>query len=410
MKKPVSAGHESDGKKPWKLTKIFMVLFVAAVIFGGGIAVGRGNIRIGGLSPSGNNADLSNQLDYSSVNAVYKLLKTDYDGSLDTTKLIDGAKSGLVASIGDPYTEYFDPTDAKAFNNELSGSITGIGAELGADDSGNIEIVSPLSGYPAAAAGLQPKDLITAINGISTSGLSVDDAVLKIRGAVGTKVTLTIVRGSAAPMNVVITRQTITIPSVTWSEANNIGYLKISQFTNDTVGLAQKAATEFKAKGVKGVVLDLRGNPGGYLSGAVNVSSLWLNQGQTVVSERRGSTVIDTETATGTNTLKGLPTIVLIDGGSASASEITAGALHDNHDATLVGVQSFGKGSVQEVENLPDGSEVKITIAHWYTPDGVNINKKGLTPDTVISNNGAATGTDPQLDKANALVQAQIGS
>ena len=156
--------------------------------------------------------------------------------------------------------------------------------------------------------------------------------------------------------------------------------------------------------------LALRGNPGGYLSGAVNVSSLWLNQGQTVVSERRGSTVIDTETATGTNTLKGLPTIVLIDGGSASASEITAGALHDNHDATLVGVQSFGKGSVQEVENLPDGSEVKITIAHWNTPDGVNINKKGLTPDTVISNNGAATGTDPQLDKANALVQAQIGS
>lgn len=394
----------------WLNRKIFGVIVVVAIIFAAGVQVGRGNIHVRGLSVASASAP-STALNYSSVDQIYGLLAKDFDGSLDKTKLINGAKQGLVAATGDPYTEYFNPTDAKAFNDELSGAITGIGAEIGTDSSGNIQVVSPISGYPADKAGLKPKDLIVGIDGQSTQGMSVDAAVNKIRGKAGTQVKLTLVRGSGNAFNVTITRAKITVPSVTWSEdANNIGYMKISQFTDDTVGLAQKAAAEFKTKGVKGVVLDLRGNPGGYLTGAVNVSSLWLDQGKTVVSERRGSTVMDTETATGNNPLKGLPTVVLIDGGSASASEITAGALHDNNAATLVGVQSFGKGSVQQVINLPDGSEVKITIAHWYTPGGVNINKKGITPDKVvnITDAQAKASQDSQKDAAYALLQTKL--
>ncbi|HEU5004874.1 MAG TPA: S41 family peptidase [Candidatus Saccharimonadales bacterium] len=384
-------------------------LTLVVIFFFAGVAVGRGDIHLNGLSVKA--ASANNQLNFSSVDQVYSLLQKDFDGNLDTTKLIDGAKQGLVAATGDPYTEYFNPTDAKTFNDQLSGSITGIGAEIGSDASGNIQVVSPISGYPAEKAGLKPKDLIAGINGQSTSGMSVDAAVSKIRGKEGTQVKLTIVRGNGNPFDVTITRQKITVPSVTWNEdKDNIGYMKINQFTDDTVGLAQKAANEFKAKGVKGVILDLRGNPGGYLTDAVNVSSLWLDQGKTVVSERRGSTVMDTETATGNNPLKGLPTVVLIDGGSASASEITAGALHDNGAATLVGEKSFGKGSVQQVISLSDGSELKVTVAHWYTPNGKNINKQGITPDksVSISDNDIKNGQDPQKDAAYQVVESKL--
>jgi len=397
------------GNRRWPVIKIFGTLAAVLIVFGGGYAVGKGDVHLWGGKGVIANQTPSN-LNYASVDAVYTILKNDYDGSLNSTKLINGAKAGLVAATGDPYTEYFDPAAAKDFNNELAGSITGIGAELGTDAQNDIVIVSPLSGYPAEKAGLKPKDIIAAVDNQSTQGMSVDAVVRKIRGKEGTKVTLTVVRGSQKPFDLTITRQKITVPSVKYQEDGNIGYLKISQFSNDTVSLAQKAAQEFKAKHVKGVVLDLRSDPGGYLNAAVGVSSLWLDKGKTVVQERRGGQVVSTETATGGNILAGLPTIVLIDGGSASASEITAGALHDNDIAQLVGVKSFGKGSVQQVENLPDGSELKVTIARWYTPDGKNIDKQGINPDVSvsISDQDAAAGKDPQKDKAYSLLQAKF--
>jgi carboxyl-terminal processing protease len=397
------------GNRRWPVIKIVGTLAAVLIVFGGGYAAGKGDVHIWGGKGVVRNQTPSS-LDYASVDAVYSILKNDYDGSLNSTKLIDGAKAGLVAATGDPYTEYFDPAAAKDFNNELAGSITGIGAELGTDAQNDIVIISPLSGYPAEKAGLKPKDIIAAVDNQPTQGMSVDAVVRKIRGKEGTKVTLTVVRGSQKPFEVTITRQKITVPSVKYQEDGNIGYLKISQFSNDTVSLAQKAAQEFKAKHVKGVVLDLRSDPGGYLNAAVGVSSLWLDKGKTVVQERRGGQVVSTETATGSNILAGLPTIVLIDAGSASASEITAGALHDNDIAQLVGVKSFGKGSVQQVENLPDGSELKVTIARWYTPDGKNIDKQGISPDVSvsISDQDAAAGKDPQKDKAYSLLQAKF--
>jgi carboxyl-terminal processing protease len=394
---------ESGHSRHWPLKKIAGSLIVALLVFGAGVAVGHNGVK-------GTPIKASSQLNYSSVDQVYSVLKKDFDGNLDKTKLVDGIKSGLVSAAGDPYTEYFSAADAKTFNNELSGSIIGIGAELGTNDQNNIVVVSPLSGYPAEKAGLKPKDIVAAVDGKTTQEMSVNAVVSKIRGKENTNVTLTIVRGATKPFDVTIKRQKITVPSVKYEEDGNIGYIKISQFTNDTINLAQKAAQEFKDKNVKGVVLDLRGDPGGYLDAAVGVSSLWLEPGKTVVQEKRGPTVISSQLARGGNILKGLPTIVLIDGGSASASEITAGALRDNGVAKLVGVKSFGKGSVQQVENFPDGSEMKVTIARWYTPNGKNIDKQGITPDTVvvISDQDAAAGKDPQKDKALQLVTSQI--
>jgi carboxyl-terminal processing protease len=412
--RPLQPIQQPDGPASphhhWPARKITGALLAVVVVFGAGVAVGRGNLNFFNSKAIPVNTSLSNQLDYSSVNDVYKILKSDFDGNLNKQKLVDGLKAGLVNAAGDPYTEYFNPTDAKTFNDQLSGSIIGIGAELGTDDQNDILIISPLSGYPAAKAGLKPKDIIAAVNGQTTQGMTVDAVVTKIRGKQDTQVTLTIVRGAAKPFDVTITRQKITVPSVTYEENGNIGYMKINQFTTDTVSLAQKGAQEFKSKNVKGVVLDLRGDPGGYLSAAVSVSSLWLNNGQTVVQERQGTTVVGTEFASGSNILKGLPTVVLIDGGSASASEITAGALHDNGAAQLVGTKSFGKGSVQEVKNLPDGSELKVTIARWYTPKGKNIDKQGITPDVTValSDQDAVAGKDPQKDKALSLVTSEI--
>jgi carboxyl-terminal processing protease len=401
--------HPVKGKKRRRFGKLLFRLLVILIIFVFGFAAGRGDLHLGS-SVAGPNKSLPNNLDYSSVNQVYSLLKKNYDGSFNQKQLLEGLKTGLVNSTGDPYTEYFNPSQAKAFNEQLEGSFTGIGAELGKDSDGNVIIIAPLAGYPAQKAGLKSHDIIAAVNKQATSGMSVDSVVQKIRGQAETKVTLTIAREGTAPFDVTITRTKITIPSVQYHEDGSIGYLKISQFGEDTFRLSKEAAQQFSAKGVKAVVLDLRGDPGGYLSSAVDISSLWLEQGKTVVQEKRGSQVVDTQYATGSSPLKGMPTVVLIDGGSASASEITAGALHDNGVATLVGAKSFGKGSVQQVINLSDGSELKVTVAHWYTPNGKNIDKQGITPEVAIalSDSDANSGKDPQKDKAYQILQQKI--
>lgn len=385
------------------------MLALTILVFGGGVAVGRGDIRLKGLSLK-SNATPATSIDYSSVDYLYGLLKNNFDGILEREKLLDGLRSGLVGAAEDPYTVYFNPADAKLFNEELTGTFSGIGAELGTDDEGNIVIVAPLAGYPAEKAGLKPKDVISAIDGQIAAGMVVDRAVQKIRGPVGTQVELTILRGQDKPFDVTLTREQITVATVKASVENNLGYLKISQFSNDTTKSARSAIADFKIKGVKGVILDLRNNPGGYLSGAVDISSLWLDKGQEIVAQKRGTAVLATEYAKGGNTLDGIPTVVLINSGSASASEITAGALRDHGAATIVGEKSFGKGSVQQVENLPNGGELKVTVARWYTPKGFNIDKQGITPDVIaaLSDEDQKAGRDPQKDKATQILQSKI--
>ena len=385
--------------KQWSVIVGSVVVLVGVFYLG----VNFGNGRISFSQFSSLNNGLPAKLNYASVTQVYNELRDNYDGTLSETKLLDGMKEGMVNAAGDPYTEYFNASDTQDFNNQLSGSFSGIGAELGQDSKGDLEIISPINGTPASKAGLQAQDIITSINGASTTGMSVDDAVDKIRGQEDTKVTLGVLR-NGQNLTFSITRENITVPSVTSQVIDgDIGYMQISEFSDDTSQLAQQAAQTFKNDNVKGIILDLRGNPGGLLTAAVNVSSLWLPGGDTILQEKRGSTIISTETATGNDILHGIPTAVLIDQGSASASEITAGALHDDGAATLFGVKSFGKGSVQQVIPLTDGTEMKVTIAKWYRPDGQNINKVGITPDHVVTMSTADVQSGNDTQKAAAL-------
>lgn len=382
-----------------KYTNWGVVALVGLLMFGLGQAFGSGRIKLT-HSQVASNKSLPANLDYSTVEAVYDSLKEKFDGKLDQDKLLDGLKSGLVGASGDPYTEYMSPKEAKEFSDELDGSFEGIGAQLGKEND-YVIIVAPISGTPAEKAGLRPKDIIEKIDGESALKMSIEEARNKIRGKKGTTVKLTVVRGSEE-LNMDIVRDTISIPSVDHKILDgNIGYMKISQFSADTSGLAAKAGKEFKAANVKGVVLDLRGDPGGYLDAAVNVSSLWLDN-KTVLTERRDGVIIRTYNSEGDDPLKGIPTVVLIDEGSASASEITAGALKDNNAASLIGVKSFGKGSVQQPQDLPNGGILKVTIARWFTPNGKNIDKEGLQPDQKVDRtvDDFKNNRDPQLDAA----------
>ncbi len=400
---------ETEVKKQRQWPRLLIGSFLALAIFIAGIGVGNGSIHVslGRFTSKPVAKNLPANLDYRAVEQVYDSLKANYDGQLDINKLLDGLKQGLVTASGDPYSEYFNPNQATDFSNELSGTFTGIGAELGKDANDNIVVIAPISGFPAEKAGLRPKDIVVEVDGKSTADMTVSQAVDKIRGPKDTQVKLKIIRGTT-PQEISITRATITVPSVTSKILEgNVGYLKISRFGEDTVSLSQKAAQDFKDKNVRTVVLDMRSDPGGLLEAAVKVSSLWLPPGKTVLTERRGGVVDRTYSSSGNAILQGLKTVVLIDEGSASASEITAGALKDNGAATLVGKKSFGKGSVQQLINFKDGSELKVTVARWYTPNGRNIDKEGIEPDKKVdrSADDIKNNKDPQLDAAIASLK-----
>lgn len=324
-----------------------------------------------------------NGLNYSELNEIYANLHAKFDGDLDSAKLTQGAAAGMAQATGDPFTAYFTEQEAKDFNSDLAGMFEGVGIELGQNSDKQLEVVTPLDDSPAKAAGILAHDIITAINGESSLNWTPEKAVTKIRGEAGTTVKLIILRdGETKEFS--ITRAEITVPSVEGEIKDDIGYLRISRFGEDTASLAAKEASKFQTAGVKGVILDLRGNGGGYVSAARGVASLWLDSGSVIVQEKHGTEVIATEKSTGNNILKGVNTIVLIDGGSASASEIVAGALKDNNAAKLVGTKSYGKGSVQELVPLSSGAQLKITVARWYTPNGNNINGDGIKPDIEV--------------------------
>ncbi|MFZ1324147.1 MAG: S41 family peptidase [Candidatus Saccharimonadales bacterium] len=394
------APHKKTKKKNSILKTAGIIVFTGAV-FAAGWLTGNGNIQVSSYKAVSSNSGLAEKLDYSTIDTIYSSLRDNFDGELSEKKLLEGLKSGLAKATGDPYTEYFNAEAAEDFQAGIDGTFEGIGAQLGKDTDNNIIIVSPIAGYPADKAGLRPKDIIAEIDGETAYDLTISEAVDKIRGEKGTSVKLTVIRNSK-PEEFTITRETIDIPSVKTEIRGQTGIMTISRFGDDTVNLAKQAAEEFKAAKVSGIILDLRSNPGGYLDGAVDISSLWLSKGTTVLTERRDNVVIDTFMANGSAPLKGIKTVVLIDEGSASASEITAGALKDNNAATLIGQKSFGKGSVQQPINLKDGGLLKVTIARWFTPGGKNIDKEGLEPDQKVelTPDDITSGRDPQLDAA----------
>lgn len=385
----------------------FCSILILSGVFIGGYQYGRGAwVLPGGMQGVAANKGLPNSLDYNSVNNVYLALKQKYDGKLDEAKLVSGMKKGLVEAAGDPYTTYMDTEEAKSFDEQLSGSFSGIGAELGKKDN-NIEVISPIAGFPAEKAGIKSKDIIVSIDGQDATGLNVDEAVKRIRGEKGTTVKLGIVRDGQL-QEVSIVRDTITIPSVEYKILDgNIGYIKISRFGEDTASLVEKAAQEFKAKNVNGIILDMRNDPGGYLNAAVDVSSQWLKPGQTILQEKRDGKVEKSFKAETTGQLVGVPTVVLINGGSASASEITAGALKDNNAATIIGTTSYGKGSVQDVNRFQAGDMIKVTIARWFTPNDKNIDKAGIEPNIKVelSADDIKNSVDAQLNAAIAKLQ-----
>jgi carboxyl-terminal processing protease len=395
---------DSNSKKPFELRKMAATLSVAAVIFLFGVGVGNGQVQFG-FGESANNVannELPEDLDYTDVEKVYDVLRKNFDGELTVDQLMQGLKGGLARATDDPYTEYLSAEESKEFQDDLDGTFSGIGAELSKEES-SIVIVAPIAGFPAEEAGLQPRDVVAEIDGENAYDISVTEAVRKIRGEAGTDVELTIIRGGSERLEFTITRAQITIPSVEHEILEgNIGYIKISRFSDDTARLTRQAATEFLNSDVAGVILDVRSNPGGLLDSSVSVSNVWLPQGATVLEEKRGGVTIKTFSTTGAPILEGVPTIVLINEGSASASEIVAGALRDNGAATLIGQQSFGKGSVQSLERLPGGATLKVTIARWFTPNNQNIDKEGIWPDKEVelTAEDIEADRDPQLDAA----------
>lgn len=390
-------------------TKQLAIGLAGLGLFVFGLLIGNGTIALT-QSRYQNVTGLDKSIDYSSVTELYKVLIQNYDGKISEEDVLNGLKHGLAGSTGDTYTQFFTASEATDFNNELQGTITGIGAQLDVDEDGNVIVVAPLAGSPAEAAGLRARDVIVTIDGKSTQGMTTNDAVQKIRGKKGTEVKLGVVRDKTKALNFTIKRDTIQIPTVTQKVLDSgIGYLQVSQFSEDTNRLIDEAVQSFKDKGVKKVVLDLRDNPGGEVATAVHLSSQWLKQGDMIVEQRRneGKTVVDSDRAIAADGLQGIPTVVLINGGSASASEITALALRDHKAAYLIGEQTFGKGVVQRLIPFSDGSSLKVTVAKWYSPNGSNINKDGIKPDKVVTptEDDYKNSNDVQLKAAEAYLQ-----
>lgn len=390
------------------LEKIIGFVLIGCVIFTLGLMMGQGKIQLFTQADSGNSS-LSPKLDYSQLDEIYNTLRINYDGKLTDEQIIEGLKHGMAKSTDDPYTEYMSAIEAKDFQGSLQGTFSGVGAQLGLDEEGNVIIVAPLVGSPAESAGLRAKDVIVYIDKKSTSGLTTNEAVKKIRGEKGTNVELTVLRDKTKRLDFTITRDVIKIPSVVSKmlENDTIGYLQVSQFSDDTDELVQKEIAKFKD--AKKIILDLRDNPGGEVTTAVNLSSLWLQPGDKVVEQRNGSRVLSAEKATNVNTLYGVKTVVLLNAGSASASEITALALRDHDAAKIIGETSYGKGVVQQLFPYSDGSSLKVTVAKWFSPNGTNIDKKGIVPDQEVKMTEAdyESNTDVQLNAAIDYLKAQ---
>jgi carboxyl-terminal processing protease len=362
----------------------------------------------GGTGSGAIAGDPEKTVDISLLWSVWRLLQTHYIQAdrLRAPDLVYGATKGLVDAAGDPYTAFMTPKENSDFRESLQGHLQGIGAELALRDN-RIVVVAPIKGSPADKAGILPEDVIVEVDGASIEGQTLTEVVRKIRGQRGTKVALGVERkGSPAMLTITITRDDITVPSVEFefkqTDSGPVGYIAVNQFGNETLAEMVKALQPMqRTPNVKGLILDLRYNGGGYLTGAVDMASLFLREGKVVsVARRQGEP--QRHDVSGNPILPDIPLVILINQGTASAAEIVAGALQDYKRATVVGVTSFGKGTVQEVIDLPGGSSLRVTVAQWLTPNGRNLGKEGVTPDIVVERTieDLQADRDPQLEKA----------
>ncbi|MFF2176294.1 S41 family peptidase [Lysinibacillus sp. NPDC058147] len=323
--------------------------------------------------------------EFSKLYEAYDLLKNNYYKDIDEAKVVDGAINGMFDALGDPYSDFMVKEEADQFNSGLSSSFQGIGAEI-QERNGFITVVSPIKNSPAEKAGLLPKDIILTVDGKSIQGLSASEAVALIRGEKGTSVKLTVKRGgNAEPLNMTIVRDEIPVETV-YGEMleGDIAHIQITSFSENTAKEFEKILADYEGKNMKGIVIDVRQNPGGYLDAAVEISNLFVPEGKAIVQVQQKN-----EEPKITKAIAGkkynVPVTVLVDSGSASASEILAGALKESVGAKIVGETSFGKGTVQNVTSLKDGSNLKFTTGKWLTPDGNWIHEKGIVPDVKVS-------------------------
>ncbi len=391
---------------------LIIVIISILISFGFGILVGKSTVICKFCIPE----DLDFSLFWETWHKIQEgYIKAD---DIDVQELIYGAISGMVESLGDPHTIFFTPEETKTFLEDISGRFEGIGMEIGIRE-GQLQVIAPLEGTPAQKAGLRPGDKIVKIEDISTVDITIEEAVTLIRGPKGTEVTLTIMRNEwDASKEVKIKRAVIVVPSMKWEllastgeaggEEDDIAHIKLYHFSEKADRDFRKIAIEILGSSAKKIILDLRSNPGGYLERAQDIAGWFLEKGQVVVIEDfGGKKEREVYKAKGNAELLEYPIVILINQGSASASEILASALRDNRGITIIGETSFGKGSVQLLESLTDGSSLKITVAYWLTPNGNLITDVGLEPDIKIemTDEDYNENRDPQLGKAIEILR-----
>ena len=342
--------------------------------------------------------------DFSALDEVYNKIKTEYDGEISDAALIEGAKAGLAEATGDKYTTYMTAEEAADFNKTLHGDAgNGIGVVISLRD-GYVRVTRTLPDNPARKAGILAGDIIYKVNGEEVYNLSSDEIAQKMRGDAGTEVEVTVVRdGEEKTFKMV--REAINNVSADITYDGDTAIIIVTRFDTDTGKLIQNFAKDFEKKGIKKVILDLRGNGGGYVSAAKDLLSLWIDGDKILIQKTKGVTSETTYATRGGALLKDMKTAVLVNGGTASASEIVAGALKDYNKATIIGETTYGKGVVQSLYTLSDDTLLKVTTAHWYTPKETSIDQVGITPDIEIKRTYADinSGKDPQMDEAKKL-------
>jgi len=387
-------------EKRVELSKAYLLTAGLLILLVGFVAGTRSDQIIGTVGPLLGFRVSTETLDDARLQETYRTLKAYYNGPLDDALLLEGAQRGLVEAADDNYTVFMNRKEADEFNRDLSGDIGGgIGAEIGMR-KGRPTVVRALPDNPAIKAGIHAGDIIIGVNEEATDGWTVEKTVARIKGEPGTTVKLSLLRGDM-PKEISITRAVINNPSVTSELKGEVGILTVSRFDSETVSLVRKAVDRLKNQGMTKLVLDLRGNGGGYLDAAPGVAGMWLSD-KVVVSIKANAEGSETYRSEGDQSLKGVPTAVLVNAGTASAAEIIAAALKQHKVATIVGEQTFGKGTVQELVPLSDGAMLKVTIKRWYTPNGANVEGKGIRPqvEAELTQKDLDAGKDPQLEAA----------
>lgn len=395
-------------KQKWeeKKTSLGNAIIMSAVMLVAGIFVGVNcNNWFSGFAPYlGIQGNVSSDVDWSPLNEVYNKLATTYNGEISKEEIVEGAKKGLVESLGDIYTVYMDSEETSDFYNDLHGNVgSGIGVEMGLRD-GYVRVLRTLPDNPARKAGILAGDIIYKVNGEEVYNLSTDEIAKKVRGETGSEVTVTVVR-DGEEKSFTMKREAINNVSAYVEYDGKTAIITVTRFDNNTGTMVQGFAKEFADKGVNKVILDLRGNGGGYVSAAQDLLSLWLDNEKILIQKSKHFGNSTTNSGTGKAVLKDIETVVLVNGSTASASEIVAGALQDYGKATVVGEKTYGKGVVQNLYDLSGATVLKVTTAEWYTPKDRSINKTGITPDVEVERTYEDINAmrDPQMDKAKSL-------